>query len=226
MNRRDAIGRVALIMGGTLIGAEYLLSGCKPKAAKIEDLFNTDHVAFLNEVADTILPTTSTPGAKDAKVGDFMAVMVRDCYEPADQDIFLKGLDKIDDAANKKFSKKFMDLDATQRSALLTDLDKEQQEYSKNKDAANKKFSKKFMDLDATQRSTKKTNQNKEQQENSKTKKPKDPNHYFRMIKELTLLGYFTSEVGCTKALRYVPVPGRFDGCIPYKKGDKAWALS
>ena len=189
MNRREAIGRVALIMGGTMIGAEYLLSGCKPKAAKVEDLFNTDHVAFMDEVADTILPTTSTPGAKAAKVGDFMAVMVRDCYEPADQDIFLKGLDKIDDAANKKFSKKFMDLDATQRTALLTDLDKEQQE-------------------------------------SSKTKKPKDPNHYFRMMKELTLLGYFTSEVGCTKALRYVPVPGRYDGCIPYKKGDKAWALS
>jgi len=189
MNRREAIGRVALIMGGTMIGAEYLLSGCKPKAAKVEDLFNTDHVTFLNEVGETILPTTSTPGAKAADVGNFMAVMVRDCYEPADQDIFLKGLDKIDEAANKKFSKKFMDLDATQRTALLTDLDKEQQEYSK-------------------------------------TKKPKDPNHYFRMIKELTLLGYFTSEVGCTKALRYVPVPGRYDGCIPYKKGDKAWALS
>jgi hypothetical protein len=189
MNRREAIGRVALIMGGTMIGAEYLLSGCKPKAAKVEDLFNTDHVAFLNEVGETILPTTSTPGAKAADVGNFMAVMVRDCYEPADQDIFLKGLDKIDEAANKKFSKKFMDLDATQRTALLTDLDKEQQQYSK-------------------------------------TKKPKEPNHYFRMIKELTLLGYFTSEVGCTKALRYVPVPGRFDGCIPYKKGDKAWALS
>jgi len=189
MNRREAIGRVALIMGGTMIGAEYLLSGCKPKAAKVEDLFNTDHVTFLNEVGETILPTTSTPGAKAADVDNFMAVMVRDCYEPADQDIFLKGLGQIDDAANKKFSKKYMDLDATQRTALLTDLDKEQQEYSK-------------------------------------TKKPKDPNHYFRMIKELTLLGYFTSEVGCTKALRYVPVPGRYDGCIPYKKGDKAWALS
>ncbi|HZX59030.1 MAG TPA: gluconate 2-dehydrogenase subunit 3 family protein [Mucilaginibacter sp.] len=190
MNRRDAIGRVALIMGGTLIGAEFLLSGCKPNAAKVEDLFDQDHEAFLNEVADTILPDTpSSPGAKAAGVGPFMAVMVRDCYEPADQDIFLKGIGKIDDASNKKFSKKFMDLDATQKTALLTDLDKEQTAYSK-------------------------------------TKKPKDPNHYFRMMKELTLFGYFTSEVGATKALRYVPVPGRFDGCIPYKKGDKAWALS
>lgn len=192
MNRREAIGRVALIMGGTMIGAEFLLSGCKPGmgTSTVENIFDQDHTAFLDQVADTILPDTpSSPGAKAAKVGSFMAVMVRDCYEKPDQDIFLKGISQIDDAANKKFSKKFMDLDATQRTALLTDLDKEQKDYSK-------------------------------------TKKPADPNHYFRMMKELTLLGYFTSEVGCTKALRYVPVPGRFDGCIPYKKGDKAWALS
>ena len=45
------------------------------------------------------------------------------------------------------------------------------------------------------------------------------------MMKELTLLGYFTSEVGATKALRYLPVPGRYDGNVPYKKGDRAWAL-
>jgi hypothetical protein len=50
------------------------------------------------------------------------------------------------------------------------------------------------------------------------------PNHYFRMMKELTLLGYFTSEVGATKALRYIETPGHYDGCMPYKKGDKAWA--
>jgi hypothetical protein len=191
MNRRDAIGRVALIMGGTLIGAEFLLSGCKPKGpATLTNMFDDDHTAYLDEVADTILPdTASSPGAKAAKVGAFMTVMVRDCYEPADQDIFLKGMGKIDEASQKKFSKGFMDLDATQKTALITDIDKEMQAYSK-------------------------------------TMKPKDPNHYFRMMKELTLLGYFTSEVGCTKALRYVPVPGRFDGCIPYKKGDKAWALS
>jgi hypothetical protein len=48
--------------------------------------------------------------------------------------------------------------------------------------------------------------------------------HYFRMMKELALLGYFTSEIGHKQARRYEPVPGRFEGCIPYKKGDKAYA--
>jgi hypothetical protein len=50
------------------------------------------------------------------------------------------------------------------------------------------------------------------------------PPHYFRMIKELTLLGYFTSEIGYTQAMRYVETPGRFEPCIPYKVGDKIWA--
>ena len=31
------------------------------------------------------------------------------------------------------------------------------------------------------------------------------------------MLGFFTSEVGCTQALRYIETPGRFDPCVPYK---------
>ena len=48
---------------------------------------------------------------------------------------------------------------------------------------------------------------------------------FFRLIKELTLLGYFTSEQGATQALEYVAVPGRYDGCVDLKPGQKAWAM-
>jgi hypothetical protein len=51
-----------------------------------------------------------------------------------------------------------------------------------------------------------------------------EPAHYFRMMKELALLGYFTSEIGCTEALRYIETPGRYDPCLPYTPGDRAWA--
>jgi hypothetical protein len=44
-------------------------------------------------------------------------------------------------------------------------------------------------------------------------------------MKELTLLGYFTSEVGATSALDYVPVPGRYEGCTTLEPNQKAWAL-
>jgi hypothetical protein len=50
------------------------------------------------------------------------------------------------------------------------------------------------------------------------------PAHYFRMMKELALLGYFSSELGCTKAMRYIESPGRFDPCIPYTPDEPAWA--
>jgi hypothetical protein len=50
------------------------------------------------------------------------------------------------------------------------------------------------------------------------------PPHYFRMMKELAMLGYFTSEIGYTKAMRYVESPGRYEPCAPYQAGEKAWA--
>jgi hypothetical protein len=187
MNRRDAITRVGLILGGTVIGAEFFISGCKSTSKKVNELFDEDNVAFLNEVGETILPATSSPGAKAADVGNFMTVMVQDCYTPADQKIFIKGISDLDEASKKKFGKKFMEADANQRTELLTALDIEQKAYTK-------------------------------------TKKPEDPNHYFRMMKELTLLGFFTSKPGATQALRYIAVPGKYDGNLPYKKGDKAWA--
>jgi hypothetical protein len=214
MNRRDAIGRVALIMGGAVIGAEFFLSGCKPSETQVNDLFDADHVAFLNEVADTILPTTSSPGAKAANVGQFMAVMVRDCYKPEDQKTFLEGVSKLDEASKKQFNAKFMDLTQQQRTDLLTALDKEQKAYTADR---NKK-----LDADRLAHAN-------DLKYNGNYSDPAYngiivPNHYFRMMKELTLLGYFTSEIGATKALRYIAVPGHYDGNVPYKKGDKAWA--
>lgn len=190
MNRRDALSRVAVLFGGTIIGAEFFLSGCKNPNAKTAGAldFSTDNISFLDEVADTILPTTSSsPGAKAAKVGEFMKTMVTDCYEEKDQKIFMEGIGKLNDAADKKYSKSFVKLSPEERKAFLTELDKEARDYNEKK-------------------------------------KEGDPNHYFTLMKQLTLLGYFTSEIGATKALRYVAVPGRWEGCVDYKKGDKAWA--
>jgi hypothetical protein len=186
MNRREALSSVALLLGGTIIGSQAFLSGCKSSTDAGASFSATD-ISFLDEVAETILPATGTPGAKAAKVGEFMTVIVKDCYTEADQKIFMEGMKKLDEASKKKNSKTFMDSSPEQRHDLLVELDKEAKEYQK-------------------------------------AKKKEDPNHYFRMMKELTLWGYFTSEVGAKQALRYVAVPGKFEGCIDYKKGDKAWA--
>jgi len=189
MNRRQALTRVSLILGGSIAGAGFFLEGCKPAGTKAFTLdFTPDDIDYLNEIAETIIPATSTPGAKAAEVGAFMTVMVRDCYTEQDQKIFIEGMAKLNDASNKKFDKAFMSLNPEQRHDLLTGIDEEQKEYYRNK-------------------------------------KDDEPAHYFRLMKELTLLGYFTSEIGSTQALRYVESPGRYEGCIPYKAGDRAWAI-
>jgi hypothetical protein len=47
---------------------------------------------------------------------------------------------------------------------------------------------------------------------------------FFPLMYELTCLGYYTSETGATKALRYVHIPGKYEACIPLAPGQKAWA--
>jgi hypothetical protein len=64
----------------------------------------------------------------------------------------------------------------------------------------------------------------REQKAYMDSKAPDAPTHWFRMVKELTLLGYFTSEIGYTQAMRYRETPGRYDPCVPLEPGGKTWA--
>src|SRR5690606_1332443 len=135
MNRREALTRVAWIMGGTVIGANLFLEGCTREASKtIEGLFEPDTVDFLGDIADTILPPTSSPGAKEAGVGDFIPVMVKDCYTEADQKTFVEGLTTLERTSSDKFGRKFQELDATERTQLLAEIDKEAKEYQRDTD--------------------------------------------------------------------------------------------
>ena len=86
MDRKEAVRYISLLLGGTLVGGGNFLSGCKSTDRK--NAFSDDDIAYLDEIADTILPATKTPGAKAAKVGEFMTVMVTDCYDEKQQQIF------------------------------------------------------------------------------------------------------------------------------------------
>lgn len=182
MTRKEAVQYISVLLGGTLAGANSFLTGCKMTDKKVLD---SNDSAYLDEIAETILPETKTPGAKAAKVGSFMILMINDCYDEKEQAIFREGMQKINDQAQSEFGKEFVAITPLQRHELLVQVDNEQKQYMKNK-------------------------------------KQGEPVHYFRMMKELTLLGYFTSKPGCTQAKRYMPVPGKYIGCVPYTKGEKA----
>ena len=201
MDRREAVKYISILLGASVVGADAMLLGCKSDTGRTRD-FSPENIAFLDEVGETILPTTSTPGAKAAKIGEFMKTMVNDTYEEVDQTAFLEGLDKINVASKKKFDKGFMEITPAQRQELLIEIDKEAKDYQKTKvDEFNK------VEKD-------------KQAKDKNYKKQRISPHYFMMMKQLTLFGYFTSEVG-SKSVRYIPVPGRYEGCVPYKKGDK-----
>jgi hypothetical protein len=208
MERREAVKYISILLGGAVIGANAFLTGCSTSGNK--DAFDAEDIAYLDEIAETILPATNSPGAKAAKVGQFMTVMINDCYEAADQTAFRKGLGELDKASEKKFDKGFMAITPQQRQQLLVEIDKEAKAYQGKVSEFTDKENKKEQDAIA--------------KGNNNYKKEHMAPHYFTMMKQLTLLGYFTSEIGHTKARRYAPAPGRYDGCVPYTKGEKAWA--
>ena len=143
IDRREAIRRVSAMLGGVaFIGGTSLLTACErdrsPAAAgdAVGD-FSTQEIAFLDEVADTILPTTSTPGAKAAQTGAFMALMVKDTYDADQQKIFRDGMRALDDRSKQmNGGKGFMEATPQQRLALLTELDREQKAQADRRDAA------------------------------------------------------------------------------------------
>jgi hypothetical protein len=221
ITRREAVARVAALLGGVaLIGGSALITGCRTEKTDVPFTpFTPDEVAYLDEISDTILPTTSTPGAKAAKTGELMARIVTDSYSPEDQKIFRAGMVKLDDASkNKNAGKTFMQATPEQRLALLKTLDKEQFDFSEKQRLDNLKKSKEFL-AQVVQENAPKT---ESQVATAITEEP--PNRYFRMMKELSLLGYFTSEIGCTQAQVYEESPGKWEPCIPYKPGQKAYA--
>jgi hypothetical protein len=193
ISRREAIRRVSAMLGGVaLVGQVAMLAGCEERTRAGSAFSGTD-IAFLDEVADTILPETATPGAKAAGVGAFIAMMVADTYDEREQKVFRDGLQAMEAQCREMLGKSFMSATPAERLSLLEKLDAEQVQYMRAVEGRNGSAS------DAMP-------------------------HYFRMVKELTLLGYFTSEIGYTQAMRYEETPGRYDPCAPYKPGDKTWA--
>lgn len=185
MNRRDALAATAALLGVTITGSQFFLSGCSPAERKISSLDELD-TNLLDEIGETILPeSAASPGAKAAQVGAFMKIMIADCYSTAEQKTFVDGINTFDALSHETFGKSFVDLSAEKKLELLTELDKQAAAFNDSR-------------------------------ENN------DTDHYFSLIKQLTIWGYFTSEPGGTKALRYVPVPGRYEGCIDYT-GEPSW---
>ncbi|HEY5463925.1 MAG TPA: gluconate 2-dehydrogenase subunit 3 family protein [Hanamia sp.] len=209
MKRRRFLSSVAIILPAAMVSTEVFFSSCRSDV-KEEEYFSEENIKLLDEIGETILPASSTsPGAKAARIGEFMKVYVTDCYTTEEQNIFWRGITWIKKKSKNKFGKEFIKLTTSQKQEILKAAENEPQEAAKNEKTSIAGSG------DAVQTG-------KEQRDKNPING--DTPHFYSMIKGLTLFGYFTSEPGATKALRYIQTPGSYRGEVPYKTGDKAWA--
>lgn len=176
MNRREAIQRLSILLGGVLsaeitAGLYGQVTNAGPSVAP-----DAARDALLAEICDTLIPTTDTPGAKAAGAHQFIIRVIRDCHELDAQKKFYDDLAKFDAECRSKQGKGFAELDPAGRNEAVKRL--------AQKDKA-----------------------------------------FFKQLRQLTVTGYFTSEIGATQALAYLPIPGRFEGDVPLKPGQKVWAI-
>lgn len=206
MKRRRFLSSIAIILPASIVSTEFIFSSCKSEVK--EEYFTDENIKLLDEIGETIIPATATSqGAKAARIGTFMKVYVTDCYTPEEQNVFWTGITKIKNLCKRKYGKSFLDLSISQRQGILKEIKNESQKSAKSK---NKNIA---ATGDAVQ--TGKAQANKIDDSGS---------HFYSMFEYLTLFGFFTSQPGATQALRYVQTPGSYQGNVPYKKGDKAWA--
>jgi hypothetical protein len=199
MNRREAIQRASLVLGYAISAPALsgVLSGCKatPELTFKPKFLSEDQARLVSELSEIILPKTTTPGAKDAGVPGFIDSLLGEIYLKEDQDKFLNGLADFDAEAKKTYGDKFLDCSHEDRIA----------HFKKHHDEAL-----------ATSGSGGPTGW---WNTGSGAEKP-----FVLKIKELTILGFFTSELGATQVLQYNPVPGPYQGCVPLSQVGKAWA--
>ena len=193
MDRREALRRTAILMGGVVSAPAIMgvLKGCatKPSVDWKPEFFAEDQASIVTDVAEIIIPRTDTPGAKDMGVPSFIDQMLKEVYSKEDQEFFLTGMKEFNDGSESEFGDVFSGLDEEDQTAYV----------KKVHDAA----------VEA---------------ENNTKPAPKRP--FILMMKELTMLGYFTSEPGATQVLQYDAVPGAYHGCIPLSEAGngKTWA--
>ncbi|MCF2489959.1 gluconate 2-dehydrogenase subunit 3 family protein [Dyadobacter sp. CY347] len=201
MNRRTAITHVAALLGGafsapTLLAMQRWENRLPLENFPAELILTENQKQIVAEVAEMIIPKTTTPGAKDAGVPAFIVMMVQDCYKAPEHKSFVEGINNLE-------KKQFLTLSNEQKTALLKQVETDSAEEMKAYQVQQTKMG---------------DNEDREQMAAQKKGLP-----YWRLMKELTMLGYFTSEAGIKSSFEYVPIPGKLE-MIQMQPNQKSFA--
>jgi hypothetical protein len=197
MNRREALKRVAWLMGGTVSASAILAIqkgySATTSAGSKPSILSAPQMDIVSTVAEIMIPRTDTPGAVDVGVPGFIDLMLKDVYTQKDRDRYLAGLAEFDAAVQSEHGKKFVALQSAQQVALV----------------------RKFHDAAVVE-------ERRIHGAHAHLQRP-----FILLTKELTLLGFFTSQAGATQVLQYVAVPGSYHACVPVEQAGngKTWAV-
>jgi hypothetical protein len=119
MQRREALKALALITGGAV-----LVPSCNFLKEDILIAYKNLQVTpslqkLLASVADTIIPTGTIKGAADINVQDFILVMVNDCMQAEDQQVFMKGFSEFNTFSKKVGNKSFSRLTPEEKATVV-----------------------------------------------------------------------------------------------------------
>lgn len=188
---------MAALLGGTLSAplVAGMLSGCQPSSSSdwTPQTLTAHQSELVIALSELIIPATDTPGAKAAQVNRFIDLMLTDWYPSKAVTRFQAGLDRVDPRAQEAFGTSFLEGSTEQRTQLLATLADESQQAN---DAASND------DYEA-------------EAGGGMYDENTIPPSFFPMLKEMTMVGYYNSEIGQNQELAYRMVPGRYDGCVP-----------
>ncbi|HTI09461.1 MAG TPA: gluconate 2-dehydrogenase subunit 3 family protein [Puia sp.] len=195
MKRRSAI-RLSL---GLAVGGALGFGGIKGYQLYKHPDFRVleEHQGLLDDLADTIIPATDSPGARDAAVGGFILKMVRDCTDKKSQNNFIRGfMDLMERTGEKegtsgKAGSSFGQRSLAERTAILAHFEQQGRPYSGTLGKVQHRLA---------------------------------GDSFFTILKRYTILGYCSSRRGATEGLRYDYIPGRYDGNVPLQPGQRSWA--
>jgi hypothetical protein len=199
MNRRELLLAAVSTMAGVMVGSPTLrvIAGEVPTASASRVVLQGHQPEMVRVLAEMIIPATDTPGAIEAGVPRFIEMMVADWYTDTERGIFLDGLAALDASCRNAYGQDFLGCSVEQRVAALSEAEKNAAGYVSPLPPGFLAAMAKLID---------------------------ERTPFFAKLKELTVVGYFSSEVGATEFLEYNPMPMRYDGDFDFAKVGTHWS--
>jgi hypothetical protein len=229
VDRREALKRVAILLGGALsaptiagaLSGEMEAWAAIPDAQWVPKTMTRSQAEVFATMAEHIIPTTDTPGARTAGVHRYVDALLTQHYPDAEKARFLAGLDGVDVRARVRYGKDFLQLTKREQVSILSDMDSAA--FRGRGGVALANSAQAPSPVDSAAGATPQKNPADAEGLSDAVRAELRQGWFWRRTKELTLVGYYTSQAGATQELHVNPM-GQWKGDVPLKTIGRSWA--